>query len=271
MPELPEVETIRAGIISSATKAPIVDVLVHSAKLRFPIPQDLPVKLKRQVFTHIERRGKYLFLHTAKGVLLVHFGMSGQFRILPKDFPKFKHEHLTIVFADGMSLRFIDPRKFGAILWAEGNPHDHPQIAYLGYEPLSDEFNAKYFFDLTRRRKGAIKQVLMDGKVVVGVGNIYANEALFLAGIKPWRPACSLSFAECRKLVAKVKGVLREAIALGGTTIKDFANSEGKGGYFQQQLKVYGRGGKGCMVCGKTLQERRLGQRSTVYCPKCQK
>lgn len=272
MPELPEVETIRAGIAALVTKYPIIDVLTYgSAGLRLPIPQDLNSKLDNQTFSHIERRAKYLLLRAQKGALIVHFGMSGQLRILPKGHPKFRHEHVTIIFADGMSLRFIDPRRFGLVLWAEGDPYQHPIIAQLGCEPLSDEFNDQQFFAATRTHKLAIKQLLMGTKVVVGVGNIYANEALFLAGIRPERPANSLSFTECCKLVSIVKRVLRDAIAKGGSTIRNFANSEGEIGHFQQQLKVYGRGGKKCVCCGEILKEVLLGQRSTVYCLKCQK
>lgn len=270
MPELPEVETTRSGIEPHIAGQTVTKVIVRQARLRWPIPASLSLELPGQIVKRVQRRGKYLLLESEKGTLIVHLGMSGSLRILTEDKPPQKHDHVDILFASGVTLRYTDPRRFGCLLWESGNVVAHPLLAKLGPEPLEAEFDTDYLFVQTRRRKAPVKLVIMDSHVVVGVGNIYANEALFMAGINPNRLAGTISKKRYGLLVAAIKTVLANAIKVGGTTLRDFTGSSGNPGYFKQSLRVYGRGGSPCVSCSSELREVRLGQRTTVYCQKCQ-
>jgi formamidopyrimidine-DNA glycosylase len=272
MPELPEVETTRRGIEPHLKAQTIAAVKIRQAKLRWPIPAALVKKLPQQTIHTITRRGKYLLIQTAIGTLIIHLGMSGSLRILTDNkTPPTKHDHFDIVLSNQACLRFNDPRRFGCILWTEADPLLHKLLKNLGPEPLTPKFNADYLYQYSRQRKVSIKLFIMNAAIVVGVGNIYANEALFLAGIAPERIAATLTVKQCELLITKIKFILAKAIKQGGTTLKNFSNSDGKPGYFKQHLNVYGRGGLPCIKCKTTLQEIRLGQRSTVFCSKCQK
>lgn len=270
MPELPEVETTGRGIAPWVEGQTVTAVVVRHAGLRWPVPPALARELKGQVVEQVRRRGKYLLLQTPKGHVLVHLGMSGSLRIVEPGAEVKKHDHVDFALANGKILRFHDPRRFGCILWLTGDPLQHPLLAELGPEPLSEVFDAAYLFALSRKRTAPVKQFIMDSHVVVGVGNIYANEALFLAGILPTRKAGSISKARYARLVDMIKQVLANAIRSGGTTLRDFVGGDGKPGYFRQQLHVYGRGGEPCTRCQTQLIEIRQGQRTTVYCPRCQ-
>ena len=271
MPELPEVETILSGIKNQIVNQKIEDVIIRQYQLRWLIPKNLKSELIKSKFLEIKRRGKYLLLSTDKGTLILHLGMSGKLQILPKNHVPGKHEHFILVFVNGKTLCLTDPRKFGAVLWTKSDPYLHKLLASLGPEPLTSNFAADYLYAKTKNRKTNVKQLIMNSKIVVGVGNIYANEALFLAKIRPDRIAGSLTKAECVLLVKTIKKVLEKAIKNGGTTISDYVRSDGSLGYFQNYLHVYGRGNEPCVKCKKLLQEIRLGNRSTVYCAECQK
>jgi|TARA_R110002072_G_scaffold99563_12_gene218980 formamidopyrimidine-DNA glycosylase len=269
MPELPEVETTRRGVEPHCLNQVVRRVIVREARLRWPVPDQLVALLSGQVIEAVQRRAKYLLFRTAAGSLMVHLGMSGSLRLVDATEPPGRHDHIDILFDGGVCLRYHDPRRFGCFLWlAPGD--DHPLLRNLGPEPLSSDFDGQLLYRRSRGRKVAVKSFIMDGKVVVGVGNIYANEALFLAGIRPDRAAGRISSARYQHLAENVKLVLTNAIAQGGTTLRDFVGGDGKPGYFAQQLLVYGRGGQPCKTCGSVLQERRLGQRSSVYCVTCQ-
>jgi formamidopyrimidine-DNA glycosylase len=271
MPELPEVETTRRGIAPHMTGRQVEVVTVRQASLRWPVPAQLKPELEGQVITAVERRAKYLLFHTPKGCLLVHLGMSGSLRLVGRAEPLRKHDHVDIAIAGGKVLRFHDPRRFGCMLWIQEPVAEHPLLAGLGPEPLSAAFTPAYLHAASRKRKVAIKSFIMDGRIVVGVGNIYANEALFAAGIAPGRAAGSVALARYATLVTEIRAVLERAITVGGTTLRDFTGGDGEPGYFSQALQVYGRGGEPCARCRKSLKEFRLGQRSTVYCPGCQR
>lgn len=271
MPELPEVETTRRGIEPHILGQPIARVIVRERRLRWPVPPRLPALLQGKTVHAVQRRAKYLLLDMGEGTVMVHLGMSGSLRIVPADEPPRKHDHVDFCFPDGRALRFHDPRKFGSIHWLTGDRGQHPLLRDLGPEPLSDDFNAALLFALSRKRKAPVKTFIMDGHTVVGVGNIYANEALYRAGIRPTRAAGSVSLARYDRLVVAIKEVLAEAIRVGGTTLRDFIGGNGEPGYFKQSLAVYGRGGLPCVGCGGVLKEVRLGQRATVYCGKCQR
>ncbi|GJM13076.1 MAG: formamidopyrimidine-DNA glycosylase [Pseudohongiella sp.] len=271
MPELPEVETSRRGIEPHIKNQTVNKIVLRRKTLRWPIPETLCRELPGEIIESVSRRGKYLLLTTGKGVVLIHLGMSGSLRIVDSSRPAAKHDHVDIVFASGIALRYTDPRRFGCILWDTGDVEAHPLLASLGPEPLSTEFSSDYLFQKSRGRNTAIKNFIMDSKVVVGVGNIYANESLFLAGINPKRSAGKISKLRYEKLLQCIQQVLSQAIEVGGTTLKDFTGSDGEPGYFAQSLFVYGRKGEACSVCTCTLKEIRQGQRSTVYCPKCQR
>ncbi|GAB1260923.1 bifunctional DNA-formamidopyrimidine glycosylase/DNA-(apurinic or apyrimidinic site) lyase [Aurantivibrio plasticivorans] len=270
MPELPEVETTRRGIAPHLEKQRIVNVVVRQPKLRWPIPRNLKSCLLNNAISKVHRRGKYLLIVVGRGHLMMHLGMSGSLRVLPIGSKPEKHDHLDIELSSGQLLRYTDPRRFGSVLWVTGDPYQHDLLRDLGPEPLTDDFTGEYLFSRSRKRKVPIKQLIMDSKVVVGVGNIYANEALFMSGIRPRRSAGRLTRQQSDVLAANIKQVLGNAIQQGGTTLRDFTNSEGKPGYFSQSLSVYGRGGEACLQCQTVLKEVRLGQRSTVYCPSCQ-
>lgn len=271
MPELPEVETSRCGILPHILQQTVVRVILRHPTLRWPIPANLSELLSQQQVIAVERRGKYILLRFHHGALILHLGMSGMLRIVPVTTPAAKHDHVDIEFANGICLRFSDPRRFGCVLWTAEDPLQHRLLKKLGPEPLSPEFNTEYLFTKTRKKTIASKQFLMDSHQVVGVGNIYANEALFAAKVHPQKSAEKLTRADCTKLVIAIKNVLRKAIRFGGTTLKDFAQSDGKPGYFSQQLQVYGHGGEPCKKCKTILKELRQGGRATVYCPQCQK
>jgi len=271
MPELPEVETTRRGIAPFVEGSVVKSIAIRQRSLRWPIPTSLQKELPGTRIDQLQRRAKYLLASTEKGTLLLHLGMSGSLRIVTAQEAPRKHDHVDIAMENGHVLRFHDPRRFGCVLWLKGNVDQHPLLADLGPEPLSEDFNARYLHAAAGKRKVAVKSFIMDGHVVVGVGNIYANEALYAAGISPVKPAGSISRARYEKLVAEIKAVLARAIAVGGTTLRDFVGGDGKPGYFSQSLSVYGRGGEPCHKCGSVLTEIRIGQRSTVYCRGCQK
>ncbi len=270
MPELPEVETTRRGVEPHCRGRVVTGVVVREPRLRWPVPEQLPVVLRGQTIEAVERRAKYLLFKTKVGTLQVHLGMSGSLRVVnPKTDPG-RHDHVDLLLEGGVCLRYNDPRRFGSFLWVA--PHEcSPLLDHLGPEPLSDDFHGELLYRRSRGRKGPIKNFIMDGKVVVGVGNIYANEALYLAGIRPQRAAGRVSLARYERLAANVKQVLTSAIEQGGTTLRDFVGGDGKPGYFAQQLHVYGRTGQPCKGCGGLLREVRLGQRSSVYCVTCQR
>tara|TARA_R110002049_G_scaffold23490_18_gene82715 strand:+ start:1105 stop:1917 length:813 start_codon:yes stop_codon:yes gene_type:complete len=270
MPELPEVETTRRGVEPHCLNRTVERVKVRDARLRWPVPDTLPTVLRGQVITAVERRGKYLLFRTSTGSLLVHLGMSGSLRVVaPTDTPG-RHDHIDLLLDGGACLRYHDPRRFGSFLWQPPG-EVHSLLSHLGPEPLSEDFDGQLLYRLSRGRKGPVKNFIMDGKVVVGVGNIYANEALFLSGIHPGRAAGRISLARYLRLSDNIKQVLTSAIEQGGTTLRDFVGGDGKPGYFAQQLHVYGRSGQSCGACGGVLRELRLGQRSSVYCVTCQR
>ncbi len=271
MPELPEVETTIRGIKPHIIKQTITSVIIRHFGLRWPIDCNIKEILTGLKVEDVARRAKYILLKTINGTLILHLGMSGSIRILPSQTPPQKHDHIDIEFSNQLSLRFRDPRRFGACIWTTDDPLLHSLLRHLGPEPLSEDFSGAYLWQVARKRKVPVKSFIMDSKVVVGVGNIYAAEALFSAGISPLKPAGKVSLVRYQTLVLAIQTILRSAIEQGGTTLKDFLNTEGKRGYFSVKLKVYGRGGQPCLQCKSTLKEIRLGQRSTVYCPKCQK
>lgn len=271
MPELPEVETTLRGITPLVMARPIETVVVRDPRLRWPVPAELPERLRGKTVRRTWRRGKYLLLEFESGTLLVHLGMSGSLRSVPAATPPQAHDHVDIRFADGTALRFRDPRRFGCMLWLAGDPLQHPLLNSLGPEPLSSAFDGDVLFARSRGRRQAVKSFVMDGTVVVGVGNIYANEALFRAGISPHRQAGRISRQRYAELAKEIRAVLQDAITVGGTTLRDFAGGDGAPGYFRQSLQVYGRGGEPCRVCDTPLKETRLGQRTTVHCPHCQR
>lgn len=273
MPELPEVETTRRGIEPFIIEQIIADVVLRQPRLRWPVRTDLAELLHGERIIAVRRRAKYLLLETAVGTLIIHLGMSGSLRVFTSsNVPDVqKHDHLDIVFINGSILRFHDPRRFGAVLWYIGAIEHHPLLAKLGPEPLSDEFNGSYLYDRLNKQKRAIKIAIMDNKNVVGVGNIYANEALFRSQIHPATSALNLTSAQYIILAEKIKEVLQEAIIAGGSTLRDFVNSDGKSGYFQLQHDVYGRVNEHCKICGQLIEKISLGQRSSFFCPTCQK
>jgi len=271
MPELPEVETTRRGIEPHLRGQTIQKLIVRQASLRWPVPATLARTIRHAHIERVSRRAKYLLIDTNRGTLIIHLGMSGSLRIVRDQTPPGPHDHIDLLMDNDLLLRYTDPRRFGAWLWTKNDIGAHPLLCKLGPEPLGDEFNMDYFFNRSRDRRLAIKSFLMDSHSVAGVGNIYASEALFRAGIHPARAAGRISRQRYARLVAAVKQVLTEAIRQGGTTLRDFSNSEGKPGYFQQSLNVYGRSGQPCPVCTTPIRETRTGQRSTFYCPRCQR
>jgi formamidopyrimidine-DNA glycosylase len=271
MPELPEVETTRRGIEPHAAGRRIVALAVYEPRLRWRIQEDVPQQVAGQRILHVARRAKYLLLELESGTLMLHLGMSGNLRVLPADTPRLTHDHLDLVLDSGSTLRFNDPRRFGSLHYARGNVLEHPLLADLAPEPFDAAFNTEYLWGITRRRRVAIKQLLMNSKLVVGVGNIYANEALFRAKIRPRRQARSLSRLEVGRLVRAVRSVLAMAIRVGGTTLRDYVGADGAPGYFAQKLYVYERHTEPCRNCRTPVRQLIQGQRSTYYCPTCQK
>ena len=275
MPELPEVETTRRGIAPYLIGRRVLGVTLRRADLRWPIPAAISELLPGQLIDAVERRAKYLLLHTQVGSALLHLGMSGVLRVLPPDAPVGKHDHVDIMLerSDTQAeriLRFTDPRRFGCLLW-QAPGEIHPLLANLGPEPLTDAFDGDLLWHLSRSRTAAVKLFLMDNAVVVGVGNIYASEALFAAGIDPRRAAGSVSRVRYARLANEVKRILAWAIERGGTTLRDFLSPDGAPGYFFRELNVYGRTDKPCHVCGTAIRQVVLGQRSTFWCPHCQR
>ena len=270
MPELPEVETSRRGIAPWIEHREVRNVIVRDRRLRWPVPRSIDQQLPGQQILSVKRRAKYLMLETERGTALLHLGMSGSVRIIDADEPAGKHDHVDIQLDSGKSLRFRDPRRFGCLLWSR-DPHNHKLLRDLGPEPLSDEFDGHYLRQRTQARKVSIKQFIMDAKVVVGVGNIYASESLYLAGIHPRRSAGRISSVRLERLVDAIKTVLQQAIEAGGTTLNDFHGSDGEPGYFQQKLNVYGRDGEDCGNCNDAICAIVQGQRSTFYCKTCQR
>lgn len=268
MPELPEVETSRRGIEPWVKNQTIGRVIVRQPKLRWPVPERIQ-QLSGETVISVQRRAKYLLLELSSGWMIIHLGMSGSLRILSADTPAQKHDHVDVHFSNQKILRYTDPRRFGAWLWCE-DLASSSVLAHLGPEPLSEQFNAEYFYKRSRNKKTPIKLWIMDNKQVVGVGNIYASESLFMSGISPDRTAGSLSEEECAKLTATIKAVLQRSIEQGGTTLRDFLQSDGKPGYFAQELSVYGRAGEACHQCGRTILSIKQGQRTTFFCPECQ-
>jgi len=271
MPELPEVETTRRGIEPHICGQKIQRLIVRQPRLRWPVPEQLARRIKHALITQLSRRGKYLLISTDTGTLIIHLGMSGSLCVVKGNAHPGLHDHIDLLLENGARLRFRDPRRFGAWLWTDKPPETHPLLYRLGPEPLSNAFNADYFHSLSRGRKLAIKSLLMDSHAVAGVGNIYANEALFLAGIHPARAAGRISQRRYDQLVSALKRLLSAAIRQGGTTLRDFTSGEGKPGYFRQSLNVYAQQGKPCPICTTPIRETRTAQRSTFYCPHCQR
>lgn len=272
MPELPEVETTRRGIEPQVAGRCVTAVQVRDGRLRWPVPAELGEVLQGQRIEAVQRRAKYLLLRTRSGTLIVHLGMSGSLRLVAADSAAGRHDHVDIILDSGIALRLRDPRRFGALLWTCGEPFEHPRLRDLGPEPLdAEQFNGNYLYARSRARRQALKNFLMDAHTVVGVGNIYASEALHVAGLRPSLAAGRVSRVRYERLAASVREVLQRAIAAGGTTLRDFVDGDGQPGYFAQQLRVYGRTHQPCPVCGTPIRQVRLGQRSSFYCPRCQK
>jgi len=271
MPELPEVETTRRGVAPHVVGRRVTALHVYDPRLRWPVPSDLSQRLVGRGFDRIDRRSKYLLFRLGPDTLLVHLGMTGSLRVFTQPPPRRPHDHVDIVLDDGTVLRYNDPRRFGAMLWVEAPADAHPLLARLGPEPFDPAFDAAYLWRTLRTRTAAIKLALMDNSVVVGVGNIYANESLFRAGIRPTLPAHRASRPRLARLVDEVRTVLTEAIAAGGSTLRDYVDASGEPGYFQLQYYVYGREGEPCRVCGAPIRLQRLGARASFYCPRCQR
>lgn len=270
MPELPEVETTRRGLLGLVGQR-VQAVVVRDHRLRWPVPSSLPELLPGQHWLELSRRAKYLLARCEQGTLLLHLGMSGRLCLLPSDEPAQKHDHIDIVFESGQRVRLRDPRRFGAVLWLQGDPMRHALLSELGPEPLEDAFDGAYLYREIRTRTAPIKNVIMDSHLVVGVGNIYASESLFRACISPKTPANKLSLPRCERLAQEIKATLNDALAAGGSSLRDFFGADGNPGYFQQSYFVYGRTGEPCRVCGGAVKTIKQGQRSTFYCPVCQK
>ena len=270
MPELPEVEVTRRGLLPELRGRRLTDVVVRNPALRYPVPPNLAEHIVGLTLRDIERRGKYLLFDFEGGELLVHLGMSGSLRSVAAGLPAGRHDHVDLVFG-GRAVRLQDPRRFGAVLWLGEEGRTHPLLRHLGVEPLADALTPEHLYRATRGRSAAIKQVLMDSRVVVGIGNIYASESLFRAGIRPSARASRLSLPRYARLVTAIRDTLEAALAAGGSTLRDFVGSDGRPGYFQQQYFVYGRDGEPCRVCGTPIRALRQGQRSSFYCPRCQR
>jgi formamidopyrimidine-DNA glycosylase len=270
MPELPEVETAKSGIKPYIEGQTVSQLIIRHPKLRWPIPENIR-QLEGQVIRSVRRKAKYILLETDVGVALIHLGMSGNLRIVNQQTEPEKHDHWDMIFADGNTLRYKDPRRFGALLWTTEPVEQHELLVKLGPEPLSDDFDGQRLYEQSRNRRVTVKAFIMNSHIVVGVGNIYANESLFMAGINPKRQAGNISLQRYQTLAESIKTVLTKAIEQGGTTLKDFVREDGQTGYFQIQLHVYGKAGQPCPVCQSEIKQVTLGQRSTFYCAVCQK
>ncbi len=271
MPELPEVEIVRCTLLPLVVGRTVKKVNFGEYNLRKPLPREIAKIVPDEKLLEIKRRGKYLLLKFARGVLVVHLGMTGSFCWSENVTPLAKHEHFSLDFCEGGSLRYRDPRRFGLLEWTKTDPNALPELANLGVEPLTEDFNAQYLFRRVQRSRLALKPFLMNNEIVVGIGNIYATEILFAAGIHPERLANSLTLTESKKIIIETKRILSTSIEYGGTTIRDYLNGLGKIGSYQNKLRVYGHAGEKCPRCQTTLIGIKQSQRSTVYCPKCQK
>ena len=271
MPELPEVETTRRGLAPALLHQRIRTAVVRNRALRRPVPVRLAKYVAGATIESVERRGKYLLIGCDRGTLIIHLGMSGRLWLVAADTPPAKHDHFDLVLERGQVVRLRDPRRFGLVLWQDRNAATHELLARMGPEPFGAQFGGEWLYDETRRRSAAIKQVLMDSHVVAGVGNIYASEALFRAGINPKSPAQRIGRERYVRLAEHIRATLADAIEAGGSTLRDYVGGNGEAGYFQNQFLVYGRGGEPCLRCGTTVKELRQGQRSTFYCPRCQR
>jgi formamidopyrimidine-DNA glycosylase len=271
VPELPEVETTRRGIEPHVVARRIQRLLIHDRRLRWPVDQAMSEAVRGARIRAAGRRAKYLLLETDAGTMILHLGMSGSLRVLPASTPRIAHDHVDIELDSGQTLRFNDPRRFGSLFFTAGDPALHPLLRGLAPEPLGTEFDGEYVWKITRRRALAIKQLIMNSRLVVGVGNIYASEALFRARIRPRRRARTLSRQECARLARAIRATLTMALKAGGTTLRDYVGADGNPGYFRQKLYVYERAGKPCRVCGRPVRQFTQGQRSTYWCSYCQK
>ena len=271
MPELPEVEITRRGLVPHLVGRRVETVVVRNRNLRWPIARDLGARVSGCTVRTVERRAKYLLIGCGSGWLIVHLGMSGSLRVLPRTTPAAKHDHFDLVFDSGFLVRLTDPRRFGAVLWEAQDPRFHPLLAGLAPEPFSDAFDGGWLHACIRGCRAAIKTVIMDSRTVVGVGNIYASESLFRAGINPKTAAGRISRERCDRLVQAIRETLSAAIDAGGSTLRDFVGSDGNPGYFQQNYYAYGRSGDPCRLCGQPIRLLRQGQRATFYCPRCQR
>ena len=271
MPELPEVETVRQGLSLYLIDKCIRKVVVRQRRLRYPVSKGLEQKIKGLCIKAIERRAKYLLIRFESGCLIYHLGMSGSLRILDKTSTAGAHDHVDICLDDGRLLRFRDPRKFGSILWTSKDPMKHKLLRDLGPEPLSTNFNGEYLYWMSQGRKLAIKSFLMDSRIVVGIGNIYASEALFKARVHPRRAAGKISHTRYESIVQAVRVTLKNAIKEGGTTLRNFVAEDGRPGYFKRVLNVYQRADQPCLSCKTPIRVMRIAQRSTFYCPRCQR
>ncbi|NEV63454.1 bifunctional DNA-formamidopyrimidine glycosylase/DNA-(apurinic or apyrimidinic site) lyase [Thiorhodococcus minor] len=274
MPELPEVETTLRGIRPHLEGERVQRLQVREPRLRVPIAPETADLVEGQRIRALSRRSKYILIGLERGTLIVHLGMSGSLRVVPTSSPPRRHDHLDLVLTDQRCLRFHDPRRFGIFLWTPEPPEiaerQHPLLSHLGPEPLGERFDGDYLYGASRGRRVAIKSFIMDASVVVGVGNIYANESLFLAGIHPARLCGRVGRERYRRLAGTIRRVLADSITQGGTTLRDFVQEDGQPGYFAQSLRVYGREGEACKQCGEPIRQRRIGQRSSFYCPRCQ-
>ena len=271
MPELPEVETTMNGIRAYLEGKRIKELVVRERRLRWVVPDGLEVLVRGQKVSTVQRRGKYILLHFDRGGLIIHLGMSGSMRVLTRPEDPGKHDHFDILNESGEIIRFRDPRKFGCLLFSSSNLYNHPRLHSLGVEPLTGEFNGSLLYEVSRQRNIPVKTFIMDGTLVVGVGNIYASEALFDSGIHPGRKCSKISLSRYNMLVASIRSILQNAIDKGGTTLQDFVNVEGKPGYFEQELTVYGREKMSCIKCRSSIRRVMIAQRSTYYCPHCQR
>lgn len=270
MPELPEVETTVRGITPHLKGNTISEIEIRERRMRWPIEDDV-LKALQQTVTHITRRAKYILIHTKKGTIILHLGMSGSLRLCPHEVELKKHDHFIIKLHTGMEMRLHDPRRFGCVLWHKGDLSEHRLIKNLGPEPLTEHFTSEHLISSCKDKKTSIKQHIMNNKIVVGAGNIYACEALFRSGIRPTRHAGKVSKSRLTQLTQEIKDVLSEAIEQGGTTLRDFLREDGKPGYFKQKLNVYDREGEPCRKCETTIKRIVISARSTFYCPSCQK
>jgi formamidopyrimidine-DNA glycosylase len=271
MPELPEVETTRRGVAPHVVGQRVAAMHVYDRRLRWPVPRSLARRVVGRTIDALDRRSKYLLFRFGPDTLLMHLGMTGTLRVHTDAPPREAHDHVDIVLASGTTLRYRDPRRFGAIVWAAAPAEAHPLLARLGPEPFDAALDVDRLWQGTRNRQAAVKLALMDNRLVVGVGNIYANEALFRAGIRPTTPARRLSRPRLERLLAAVRSTLTDAIAMGGSTLRDYVDSVGEPGRFQLDYFVYGREGLPCRVCGTPIRAVRLGGRATAYCPRCQR